>query len=317
LRRNLDRQVKRMLKDAKAQALVRNFAGQWLQLRNLKLVAPDPKQFPLFDDNLRAAMQQETELFFEAVCRENRSVLELIDADYTYLNEELARLYGITGVEGGSFRRVNLSGVQRGGLLMHASILTITSNPTRTSPVKRGKWVLENILGSTPPPPPPNVPELKEGKEALTGPLRHRMEQHRSDANCAVCHERMDPIGFGFENYDAIGAWRDREGEFPIDASGRLVSGEVFSGPVQLKALLLGAKRDDFVRFLTQKMLTYALGRGLEYYDRCAVDRITKNLARDDYKFQTLILEIVRSAPFQMKRGEPAQVQVAQGTGGP
>jgi hypothetical protein len=312
LRRNLDREVKRMLQDPKARELVRNFAGQWLQLRNLRLVAPDPKQFPAFDDGLRAAMQRETELFFENICRENRSVLEFIDADYTFVNAKLARFYGIDGVEGDSFRRVNVDGVQRGGLLTQAAILTLTSNPTRTSPVKRGKWVLENILGSPPPPPPPNVPKLKEGKGVLTGSLRQRLEQHRADPNCALCHERMDPIGFGFENYDAIGAWRDRDGEFQIDASGRLVSGETFDGPAELKALLLGARRSDFVQFLTRKLLTYALGRGLEYYDTCAVDRTATNLAKDGYRFHTLVLEIVRSAPFQMKRGEPEPAQVAQ-----
>jgi len=304
LRRNLGSEVARMLKEPKAHALVENFAGQWLQLRNLKLVSPDQKQFPLFDESLRLGMQKETELFFESICRENRSLMELISADYTFLNEKLAHLYGIERVEGEQFRRVTLKGNQRGGLLAQASILTITSNPTRTSPVKRGKWVLENILGAPPPPPPPNVPELKEGKEALTGPLRHRMEQHRSDPNCSTCHSRMDPIGFGFENFDAIGAWRDREGDFDIDSSGTLQTGESFTGPAELKALLLKEKRDDFVRCLTEKMLTYALGRGLEYYDKCAVERITKNLAKDHYRFSTLILEIVKSTPFQMRRGE-------------
>ena len=311
LRRSLNVQVKRMLKDPKAHALVENFAGQWLQLSNVKLAAPDRKEFPAFDESLRAAMQKETELFFECICRENRSVLEFIDADYSFLNQKLAQLYGIAGVEGDQFRRVALTGSQRGGLLTQSSILTITSNSTRTSPVKRGKWVLENILGAPPPPPPPNVPELKEGKEALTGPLRHRMEQHRSDPNCASCHARMDPIGFGFENFDAIGAWRDREGEFAIDASGKLVSGESFTGPAELKTLLLHQKRDDFIRCLTEKMLTYALGRGLEYYDKCAVERIAKNLAKDHYRFDTLIMEIVRSTPFQLRRGESQSVDIA------
>ena len=195
-----------------------------------------------------------------------------------------------------------------------ASFLTITSNPTRTSPVKRGKWVLENILGSPPPPPPPNVPELREGKEALTGSLRQRMEQHRADPNCATCHQRMDPIGFGFENFNAIGAWREKDGEYAIDASGQLVSGETFNGPAELKALLVTRKRDEFVQCLARKMLTYALGRGLEYYDKCAVDQICKRLAKDNYKFSTLILEIVKSTPFQMRRGESAPSEMmAQG----
>ncbi len=192
---------------------------------------------------------------------------------------------------------------------MQASILTLTSNPTRTSPVKRGKWVLETIVGSPAPPAPPNVPQLKEGKEALTGSLRQRLEQHRADPNCSACHARMDPIGFGFENYDAIGAWRDREGDFSIDPSGKLVSGESFNGPAELKRLLLTEKKGEFVRCLTRKMLTYALGRGLEYYDQCAVDTIAKNLAKDNYKFQSLVLEIVKSTPFQMKRGEAAPMQ--------
>jgi hypothetical protein len=251
-------------------------------------------------------MQKETEMFFESIWRENRSVLEFIDADYSFLNQKLAELYGIEGVEGDQFRPVTFSGKQRGGLLGQASLLTITSNPTRTSPVKRGKWVLENVLGSPPPPPPPNVPELKEGKGALTGSLRQRMEQHRSDPNCATCHQRMDPIGFGFENFDAIGAWREKDGEYAVDASGQLVSGETFNGPAELKTLLVTRKRDEFVQCLARKMLTYALGRGLEFYDKCAIDQICQALAKDHYKFSTLILEIVKSTPFQMRRGDSA-----------
>jgi hypothetical protein len=313
LRRNLETEVKRMLKDDRSQALVANFAGQWLQLRNLKLMSPDHKRFPAFNESLRSSMQKETELFFESIWRENRSVLEFIDADYSFLNQKLADLYGIEGVEGDQFRRVTFSGNQRGGLLGQASVLTITSNPTRTSPVKRGKWVLENILGSPPPPPPPNVPELKEGKGALTGSLRQRMEQHRADPNCATCHQRMDPIGFGFENFNAIGAWREKDEEFAVDASGQLVTGETFNGPAELKALIVTRKRDEFVQCLARKMLTYALGRGLEYYDKCAIDEICKALAKDHYKFSTLILEIVKSTPFQMRRGDSApQGLVAQ-----
>src|SRR5205814_6715644 len=197
----------------KAQALVDNFAEQWLQIRNLKNLTPDPVLFPAFDEGLRWAMLKETELFFAAVLKENRSVLDFLDADFTFVNERFAKHYGIQGVKGEEFQRIKLTGGQRGGVLTQASILTVTSNPTRTSPVKRGKWVLETILGAPPPPPPPNVPELKEGKAALSGPLRHRMEQHRSDPNCASCHARMDPIGFGFENFDGIGAWRDKEGD--------------------------------------------------------------------------------------------------------
>jgi len=212
-------------------------------------------------------------------------------------------------VKGEAFQRVSLKGTQRGGVLTHASVLAITSNPTRTSPVKRGKWVLENILGTPPPPPPPDVPELKEGKDAvLTGSLRQRMEQHRANALCASCHARMDPIGFGFENYDAIGVWREKDGTFAIDPAGQLVSGESFRGPRELKEILLKRKRADFVRCLSEKMLTYALGRGLEYYDRCAVDEIAKGLAKNRYKFSSLVLEIARSTPFQWRRGEVDQI---------
>jgi hypothetical protein len=208
---------------------------------------------------------------------------------------------------------VNLKGNRRGGLLSQASVLTITSNPTRTSPVKRGKWVLENILASPTPPPPPSVPPLQEHKAASDGTVRQRMEQHRTDPNCVVCHSRMDPIGFGLENYDAIGAWRERDANQPIDASGKLVSGENFGGPAELRTILLKQKRDDFVRCLTEKMLTYALGRGLEYYDKCAVDSITRNLARNGYRFQTLILEITKSAPFQMLRSDQPPSGLAGG----
>ncbi len=311
LRRNLDSQVKRMIQDPKAGALVSNFAGQWLQLRNLDLVCPDPARFPAFNDALRKSMRRETELFFSHILQENRSVFEFFGANYSFVDERLAQLYGIPGVKGDEFRLVNPKRPERGGLLTQASILTITSNPTRTSPVKRGKWVLENMLAAPPPPPPPNVPPLQEHKTALDGTLRQRMEQHRSDPNCMACHSRMDPIGFGLENYDAIGAWRGKDEGQPIDASGKLVSGEAFNGPAELKAILLKKKRDDFVRCLSEKMLTYALGRGLEYYDKCAVDKIRKNLARDGYRFRTLILEIARSAPFQMMRGEEPPPRLA------
>jgi mono/diheme cytochrome c family protein len=313
LRKNLDQQVKRMLKDPKAHALVENFAGQWLQIRNLKLVAPDKNLFPEFDDNLRAAMAEETELFFTEIVRQDRSVLDFLDADYTFVNGRLAKLYDLSGIEGEEFQRVSLKGTHRGGLLTQASILTVTSTPTRTSPVKRGKWVLENLLGTPPPPPPPDVPEFKEGKEAaLTGTLRQRMEQHRENPMCAACHARMDPIGFGMENFNGIGQWREKEGEFSIDPAGKLVSGETFNGPADLKSMLFKSKRDDFVRCLTEKMLTYALGRGLEFYDKCALDQITKRLAKDRFKFSTLILEIVKSTPFDRRRGEEEQVTEAK-----
>jgi hypothetical protein len=300
---NLEKQVRRMLADSKAQALVENFAGQWLQLRNLRTAAPDKGEYPAFDEPLRVAMQQETELFFGAILREDRSVLEFLDADYTFVNGRLARHYGMTGIEGDTFRKVPLDRERRGGVLGHASVLTVTSNPTRTSPVKRGKWVLENLLGAAPPPPPPDVPPLEEQPTAAaTGSLRERMVQHRAKADCAICHNRMDPLGFGLENYDGIGAWRTAEGKFPIDASGVLPNGQSFSGPRELKAVLV-ARQDEFVRCLAEKMLTYGLGRGVEYSDKCTVADIAKAMRANDYKFSSMILAIARSDAFQKRRG--------------
>jgi hypothetical protein len=301
---SLETQVKRMLKDPKARALVENFAGQWLQLRNLNTAAPDPGVYPAFDDALRTAMVKETELFFEAVMKEDRSILDFVDANYTFVNERLARHYGIPGVKGDAFRRVELPGGQRGGVLTQASILTLTSNPTRTSPVKRGKWILENLLGTPPPPPPPDVPELKEGKEVvLTGSLRQRMEQHRAKAECAVCHDKLDPLGFGFENFDGIGGWRTRDGAFDIDPSGVLPDGKSFKGPAELRAILKG-RSSEFCRCLSEKMLTYGLGRGLEYYDKCAVDEIAAKVAKGQYRFSALVLAVVESDPFLNRRGK-------------
>src|SRR5262249_23688515 len=239
LRTNLAKQAQRMVKDPKARALVENFGGQWLHTRNLKTAAPDTGRFPGFDEKLRGDMLRETELFFEAIIKEDRCVLDFIDADFTFLNERLAKHYGIDGVKGEEFRRVKVTNGQRGGILTQASILTATSNPTRTSPVKRGKWILENILGTPPPPPPPDGGELVEGKQAeLSGSLRQRMEQHRAKAICASCHQRMDPLGFGFENYDAVGAWRTMDGKFAIDPSGVLPGGKTFQGPAELKQIL-------------------------------------------------------------------------------
>ena len=232
-----------------------------------------------------------------------RSILDFIDSDFTYVNERLARHYGIPGIKGEQFRRVKLKGHDRGGLVTQASILTVTSNPTRTSPVKRGKWVLEQLLGTPPPPPPPNVPVLTEDAKALTAAtLRLRMEQHRSKASCAVCHNKLDPLGFGLENFDAVGAWRDQDSGVPVDSSGTLPSGESFRGPAELKAILK-AHSPEFTRCLTEKMLTYALGRGLEEYDRCAVDQIVKGLESGRYRFSALVLGIVKSDPFQKRRG--------------
>lgn len=297
----LEDQVRRMLGDPKARALVENFAGQWLQLRNLRNFTPDPKLFPGFDEPLRNAMVRESEVFFEKVLSEDRSVLEFLDADYTYVNERLAKHYGIPGIRGAEFRRVTFPDGLRGGLITQASVLSVTSNPTRTSPVKRGKWVLEQVLGTPPPPAPPNVPELEAQEGQLTGSLRQRMEQHRRDPNCATCHERMDPLGFGLENYDAIGAWRDRDGAYPIDPSGTLPSGQSFAGPRELKAILL-EKKEAFLQNLAEKMLTFALGRGLESDDRCVVDKVAESVAADDHKASRLFIAIVTSDPF-LRRG--------------
>jgi mono/diheme cytochrome c family protein len=304
---NLDRQVRRMLADPKAQALVENFAGQWLQLRNLDTVAPDKGRYPDFDEALRRAMRKETELFFAAIVREDRSVLDFIDADFSYLNSRLARHYGISDVLGDEFRRVRLDPNERGGVLTQASVLTVTSNPTRTSPVKRGKWILENILGAPPPPPPADVPKLKEGAEGqLTGSLRQRMEQHRANPDCAICHKRMDPLGFGLENYNAVGAWRTKDGPFEIDASGELPSGETFVGPKELKAILK-ARQGEFVRCLSEKMLTYGLGRGVEYSDGCTVEDIARAVEKNDWKFSSLILAVVHSDAFQKRSGKGSE----------
>ena len=244
-------------------------------------------------------------MFAQAIRQDNRSILEFLDADFSFLNERLATLYGIDGVKGSEFRRVTFKNRERGGLLTQGSVLTITSNPTRTSPVKRGKWVMETLLGAPPPPPPPNVPELKIDKDhPLTGTLRQRMEQHRANPACSSCHERMDDIGFGLENFDAIGRWRTHEGQAVLDTTGNLSATQAFNGPAELKQLLQEKRRGEFVRCLTEKMLTYALGRGLEYYDRCAVERILEKLPAGDYRFAVLVEEIVNSVPFQKRRGE-------------
>jgi mono/diheme cytochrome c family protein len=295
---NLEKQARRMLADEKSRALVENFAGQWLQLRNLNTVAPDKSTYKDFDEALRRAMRQETETFFATIMSEDRSVLEFLDADYTFVNERLAKHYGIADVEGEEFRRVSLDPVRRGGVLGQASVLTVTSNPTRTSPVKRGKWVLENLLGAPPADPPPDVPPLEE--KELVGTLRERMEQHRDNAVCASCHKAMDPLGFGLENYDGIGGWRDKDGEFAIDASGELPNGQTFSGPQELKQVLK-ARQDDFLRCLAEKMLTYGLGRGVEYSDRCTVRDIATSMAANDFKFSSLILAVVASDAFQKR----------------
>ena len=294
----LEAQVRRMVADPRSSALVENFAGQWLQIRNLAGVTPDPVKFPSFDESLRTAMKRETELFFGAVMKEDRSIFELIDSDFTYLNDRLASHYGIDGVSGSAFQRVSLDkGSGRGGILTHASILTITSNPTRTSPVNRGKWILEEILGTPPPPPPPDVEELEENQEAITsGSLRERLEKHRAKDECATCHSKMDPLGFALQNFDGIGAWRDLDGNFPIDPTGELPTGETINGPAGLKKVL--KSRETFIRALAEKMLTFALGRGLEYFDKCAVDDICKDLKANGHRFSALLSGVVNSKPF-------------------
>ncbi len=299
----LEAQVARMLKNPRSRALTRNFAGQWLQIRKLRDVTPDKDLFPKFDPPLRDAMRRETELYFEEIVREDRSILDFLDSDFTYVNDRLAKHYGIAGGSGKDFRRVTLTDGRRGGLLTQASILTVTSNPTRTSPVKRGKWVLEQLLGTPPPPPPPNVPELQESKEALSGTLRQRMEQHRSNPSCASCHAKMDPLGFGLENFDAIGAWREKDGANAIDTSGVLPGGQTFDGPKGLRTILMG-KRTEFTKCLTSKLLTYAIGRGLEDSDQCVVDRISESVAASGYRFSRLVIEIVMCDPFQKRRGK-------------
>lgn len=299
-------QVKRMLADPKANALVSNFTGQWLQTRNLATVAPNPETFPEFDESLRVSMQQETELFVQSIVDDDLSVLSLLDADYTFLNERLARHYGIEGVQGDGFQRVALDrSSRRGGILTQASILTITSEETRTSPVVRGKWVLEQILGTPPPPPPPDVAELEESKEAHeSASLRERLEMHRNHPDCAGCHAKMDPIGFALENYDAIGRWRDTDGDFPIDPAGKLVGGIEIGGPEDLKRALV--QKERFVETLSEKLLTYALGRGTEYYDKCAIDLIVEQLKANDHRFSSLVDAIVTSEPFLKRQRLPS-----------
>lgn len=296
-------QVKRMLADPKSRNLVENWASQWLQLRNLGRTKPDPQRFPTMDDELLDAMRRETNLFVEAIIREDRSILDFIDAPFTYVNGPLARHYGIAGVDGEEFQRVTLDGVQRGGVLTQGAILTVSSYPTRTSPPVRGKWVLENLLGTPPPPPPPNVPALDESKVGTDVSLRQRLEQHRKDPSCSPCHNLMDPIGFGLENYDAVGAWRTHDGKFPIETAGALPGGKAFSGAQGLKEILRG-QSDTFVHNVVEKMLTFSLGRGLERFDRETVDSISRNVAAGDYRFSALVWEVVSSKPFQMRTPE-------------
>ena len=302
----LQQQVKRMLADPRSQALVDNFAGQWLHVRNVAMHQPSPETLFHFDDNLRKAFEKETQLFFESIMRENRSVLELLDADYTYLNERLATHYGIDGVIGERFRRVTLpAGSPRGGLLGQGSILMATSYPNRTSVVIRGKWILENVFGAPPPPPPPNVPELKDSRDPRQVlPMRERMAAHRANPACAACHAQMDQLGFALENFDAIGEWRDIYASgAKVDASAQLPDGTKFNGPAELRKVLL-SHSDEFLTTMTEKLMVYALGRGLEATDAPAVRKIKRDAIRDNYRFESLIQGVVTSTPFTMRMAQ-------------
>jgi hypothetical protein len=302
----LERHLKRMLADPRSNALVENFAAQWLQLRDIRSAIPDPDLFPEFDENLRDAFRRETELFVESQVREDRGIMELLTANYTFVNERLARHYGIPNVYGSRYRRVTLENPeQRGGLLGQGSILTLTSYPNRTSPVLRGKWLLENILGTPPPAPPPNVPALPDqGPDGQRQSVRERLEEHRRNPACASCHAQMDPLGFALENFDAIGTWRVKnEAGASIDASGSLPGAPGFRGLAGLRTLLL-ERREQFVDAVAERLLSFALGRGVEYYDRPALRKITRDAKSNDYRWSMLILEIVQSVPFQMRRVE-------------
>ena len=300
----LEQQVRRMLADERSSALVTSFAGQWLHLRRMDSVTPDVNAFPTFDENLREAFVRETELFLGSQLKKDQSVIDLLTADYTFVNERLARHYGMPDIFGSRFRRVAQHDDARRGLLGHGSILTVTSLATRTSPVVRGKWLLENILGTPPPPPPPNVPELGDQPDSgQVTSLRERLEAHRVNPICANCHSRMDPIGFAFENFDAVGRWRETDNNVPIDSSGVLPDGTAFAGVSELRDVLL-SRRNEFVTTVTQKLLTYALGRGTEYYDQPAIRTIVREAARDDHRWSAIILGVVRSIPFQMRKSE-------------
>lgn len=305
LRKNLRAQITRMLKDPKAKSLAQNFAGQWLETRTLDVVQPDQKRFR-FPTPLREAMRQETEEFFWYIQQENRSVFDFVTAKYTFVNERLAEHYKIPGVSGADFRKVDLPPASlRSGILTQGSVLTVTSDPTRTSPVKRGKWIMENILGIAAPPPPPNVPPLDGNEQGqLKGSVRQRLEQHRNHPGCTSCHSLMDPMGFGLENFDAIGAFRTNDNGEPVDASGVLTTGQKFSNAIELSAVIMKDKRDSFARCLVKKMLTYALGRGMEAYDRPAIDGILARMKKDDDRFQTMVTAIIESLPFQKRRGD-------------
>jgi hypothetical protein len=304
----LEQQVLRMLADKRSDALVKNFAGQWLWLRNLPNVSPDLYGFPEFDDNLRKSFLTETELFFGSIVREDRSALTLLNADYTFVNERLARHYGIPNVYGPRFRRVTLTDDNRRGLLGQGSILTVTG--VGVAPVQRGKWVLSQLLNNPPPPPPPDVPALENSASATAHSVRQMLEVHRNNAVCATCHRMMDPIGLALENFDAVGKWRTTDSDVPIDASTTLVSGEKVSGPAGLRQALL-SRPDVFVGTLTENLMTYALGRGVEAPDMPAVRAVVRDAAQNDYRFSSLIFGIIKSVPFQMRVKQTDALQTA------
>lgn len=299
----LDAQVRRMIADPKSSSFAENFAGQWLETRSLDAVKRDAKKFPAWNNDLKEAMRTETRMFFEAVMRDDRPLSDFIDGKYTFLNELLAKHYGIEGVTGPDFRRVELTGDQRSGVFTQGSVLTVSAYPTRTSVVLRGKYLLENVLNAPPPPPPPDVPALNEASVGVAMSLRQQMETHRADPLCASCHSKMDPLGFALENYDAIGRWRTEDGKFPVDASGKFPNGKEFKTPAEMKSLLK-ENMPEFARCVAEKMLTYALGRGVESFDRLTVQDLVRQTAQHDYKMQSLILGIVHSVPFRERRGE-------------
>jgi hypothetical protein len=308
----LEKQVKRMLADPKADALVTNFAAEWLFLRNLASVNPAGDTFPNFDENLRQAFRTETEMFVSSVIKEDRNVTDLLTANYTFVNERLAKHYGIPNIYGSQFRRITVADENRRGLLGQGSILTVTSYPTRTSPVLRGKWIMENIMGTPPPAPPPNVPALKEGDEGgKVTTVRERLEEHRKDPPCSTCHKVMDPLGFSLEQFDAIGQWRTKDLGLPIDATGQLADGTKINGLDDLRKALL-AHPERFVGTMTEKLMTYALGRGLEYYDMPVVRSIVCDAAKNDYRFSSIVMGIVKSTPFEMRRAREAETLSAQ-----
>jgi hypothetical protein len=299
----LERQVTRMLADPRSENLVTNFASQWLHLRNLDAITPDMRLFPDFDDNLRQAFRRETEMLVDSVIRENRSVLDLLRANYTFVNERLAKHYGIPNVYGSRFRRITFGeDAQRGGLLRQGSILLVTSYPTRTSPVIRGKWILDNVMGVPPPPPPPDVPALDDVKTVKrNAPIRARLAEHRKNPTCAGCHRLTDPVGFALENYDAVGRWRTMESGEPIDASGTLYDGTDVRGVEGLQKAILN-RPELFVHTLSEKLLTFAIGRGVAYYDAPALRKIVRDSSAQDYRFSSIVMGIVNSTPFRMRK---------------